>query len=63
MWLVHQSYDKILNCLLQTVELSTNNPEQPNNYSGPPSPLMLQLMEIGFSRTSVELAFKKLGKS
>lgn len=35
--------------------------EKPNN-GGPPSPLMLQLMEIGFSRTSVEMAFKTLGK-
>ena len=34
--------------------------EKPNN-GGPPSPLMLQLMEIGFSRTSVEMAFKTLG--
>ena len=34
--------------------------EKPNN-GGPPSPLMLQLMEIGFSRTSVEIAFKTLG--
>jgi hypothetical protein len=36
--------------------------EKPNN-GGPPSPLMLQLMEIGFSRTSVEMAFKTLGTS
>ena len=36
--------------------------EEPNN-GGPPSPLMLQLMEIGFSRTAVEMAFKTLGKS
>ena len=34
--------------------------EKPNNGE-PPSPLMLQLMEIGFSRTSVEIAFKTLG--
>lgn len=34
--------------------------EKPNN-GGPPSPLMLQLMEIGFSRTAVEMAFKTLG--
>lgn len=34
--------------------------EEPNN-GGPPSPLMLQLMEIGFSRSAVEMAFKTLG--
>ena len=34
--------------------------EEPNN-GGPPSPLMLTLMEIGFSRSSVEMAFKILG--
>ena len=34
--------------------------EKPNN-GGPPSPLMLQNMKIGFSRTSVEMAFKTLG--
>ena len=36
--------------------------EEPNN-GGPPSPLMLTLLEIGFPRSSVEMAFKTLGTS
>ena len=28
---------------------------------GPPSPFIFQLMEIGFSRNAVEMAFKTLG--
>ena len=34
--------------------------EEPNNGTTP-SPLMQQIMEIGFSRSAVELAFKTLG--
>ena len=54
---VYQNYREI-QFLLETG--LTFEEEKPNN-GGPPSPLMLQLMEIGFSRTSVEMAFKTLG--